>query len=68
MLVLARRPGQKVVFPGLGISVEVLRARGTVTRLGIEAPDDVVVMRQEVLPCTDGAAWSLDWSKIRKPS
>lgn len=48
MLVLARRPGQKVVFPGLGISVEILRSRGTVARLGIEAPDDVVILRSEV--------------------
>jgi len=49
MLVLSRRPGQRVVFPGLGISVEVLRSRGTVARLGIEAPNDVVVMRDEIL-------------------
>lgn len=38
MLVLSRRPVQKVVFPGLGISVEVIHSQGTVTRLGIEAP------------------------------
>jgi len=49
MLVLARRPGQKVVFPGLGITVEVLRSRGNVTRLGIEAPNDVIILRDEVL-------------------
>lgn len=49
MLVLSRRPGQKVVFPSLGIAIEVLRSRGTVTRLGIEAPDDVPVLRDEVL-------------------
>ncbi|MBS0205163.1 MAG: response regulator [Planctomycetes bacterium] len=49
MLVLARRPGQKIVFPSLGIAVEVLRSRGSVMRLGIEAPDDVPVLRDEVL-------------------
>jgi carbon storage regulator CsrA len=49
MLVLARRPGQKILFPSLGISVEVLRSRGSVMRLGIEAPDDVAVLRDEVL-------------------
>lgn len=48
MLVLSRRPGQKVLFPGLGITVEVLRSNGAVTRLGIEAPDDVAVMREEI--------------------
>lgn len=49
MLVLTRRPGQKVVFPSLGVAVEVLRSRGSVLRLGIEAPDDVPVLRDEVL-------------------
>ena len=41
MLVLARRPGQKIVFPGLGISIEVLQSKGAVIRLGIEAPVDI---------------------------
>ncbi len=49
MLVLSRRPGQKVLFPSLGISIEVLRSRGSITRLGIEAPDDIPVLREEVL-------------------
>ena len=49
MLVLSRRPGQKVVFPSLGVAIEVLRSRGSVTRLGVEAPDDVPIMRDEVL-------------------
>jgi carbon storage regulator CsrA len=49
MLVLSRRPGQKVVFPGLGIAIEVLRSGGSVTRLGIEAPDNVLVLREEIL-------------------
>lgn len=49
MLVLSRRPGQKVLFPSLGISIEVLRSRGSIARLGIEAPDDIPVLREEVL-------------------
>ena len=49
MLVLSRRPGQKIVFPGLGISIEVLRTQGAVTRLGILAPDGVTVLREEIL-------------------
>jgi carbon storage regulator CsrA len=49
MLVLARRPGQKIVFPGLGISIEVLQSKGAVTRLGIEAPVDIEVHRHEIL-------------------
>lgn len=49
MLVLSRRPGQKVVFPGLGITIDVLRSCGSVVKLGIEAPDDVAVYRDEVM-------------------
>jgi CheY-like chemotaxis protein/sRNA-binding carbon storage regulator CsrA len=49
MLVLSRRPGQKIVFPSLGIAIEVLRTSGTVTRLGVEAPFNVPVMRDEVV-------------------
>ena len=49
MLVLSRRPGQKIVFPALGISIEVLQSKGAVTRLGIEAPVDIEVHRQEIL-------------------
>jgi CheY-like chemotaxis protein/sRNA-binding carbon storage regulator CsrA len=49
MLVLSRRPGQKVVFPSLGLTIEVLRSRGSVTRLGIDAPEDVPVLRDELL-------------------
>ena len=49
MLVLSRRPGQKIVFPGLGISIEVLQSKGLVTKLGIEAPVEIEVYRHEVL-------------------
>jgi CheY-like chemotaxis protein len=56
MLVLSRRPGQKVVFPSLGVTIEVLRAGGSVTKLGVEAPDDVPILRDEVLASQTAAA------------
>lgn len=59
MLVLSRRPGQKVVFPSLGIAIEVLRSRGAVTRLGIDAPDDVPVLRDEVISKNAEAGFEL---------
>jgi len=49
MLVLSRRPGQKVLFPSLGVAIEVLHTRGSVTKLGVEAPDDIPVLRDEML-------------------
>jgi CheY-like chemotaxis protein/sRNA-binding carbon storage regulator CsrA len=56
MLVLARRPGQKVVFPSLGVTIEVVRTRGSFMKLGIEAPDNVPIMRDEVLAKHTAAA------------
>ncbi len=49
MLVLSRGRNDKVVFPTLGISVEILRVMGSnKVRLGIEAPKDVPVVRAEI--------------------
>ncbi len=48
MLVLSRKETDKIVFPTLGITVEVLRLRGNVARIGIDAPSDVPVYRHEL--------------------
>ena len=48
MLVLSRKESDKVLFPSLGISVEVLRVQGNKTRLGVTAPEDVPILRHEV--------------------
>jgi carbon storage regulator CsrA len=48
MLVLSRGRNDKVVFPMLGISVEILRVAGNKVRLGIDAPHEIPVHRHEV--------------------
>ncbi len=48
MLVLSRRETQKILFPSLGISVEVARVKGKTVRLGINAPDEVRIIRSEL--------------------
>lgn len=53
MLVLSRRESDKILFPSLGISVEVLRVQGNKTRLGIEAPDDIPILRHELASLKD---------------
>ena len=50
MLVLSRRPGEKVLFPGVGISVEIIRSKGNTVRIGIEAPEDIRIIRGELEP------------------
>jgi carbon storage regulator len=47
MLVLTRRAGESVMI-GDSVIVTVLEARGDVIRLGIQAPRDVQVHREEV--------------------
>jgi carbon storage regulator CsrA len=48
MLVLSRKETDKIVFPTLGITVEVLRIRGNVARIGVEAPSEVPIYRHEL--------------------
>jgi carbon storage regulator len=47
MLVLSRKKGQRLHL-GEGIVLTVLGLRGGQVRLGIEAPDDVAILREEV--------------------
>jgi carbon storage regulator len=48
MLVLSRRPGERIVLPQLELAVTVLGIEGNAVRLGIVAPQDVAVYREEV--------------------
>jgi carbon storage regulator CsrA len=48
MLVLSRKENEKVLFPHLGIAVQILRVAGGKARLGVEAPSDVSVVRHEI--------------------
>jgi carbon storage regulator len=47
MLVLSRKVGESVVI-GNGITVTVVRISGGGVRIGVEAPADCPVMRQEL--------------------
>lgn len=47
MLTLNRTPGQMITI-GEHIIIKVIRIRGQQVKLGIEAPQDVTIMRAEV--------------------
>lgn len=47
MLVLSRKPGEKIVI-GDAVTVTVLAVSGNTVRVGIEAPDDVRILRAEL--------------------
>ncbi len=48
MLVLSRRENQKVLFPNLGITVEIVGLQGSSVKLGIDAPPEIRILRSEL--------------------
>jgi carbon storage regulator CsrA len=48
MLVLSRKENERLLFPHLGVAMQVLRVGGGKVRLGIQAPEDVSVVRHEI--------------------
>jgi carbon storage regulator len=48
MLVLSRKLGEGIVLPGLDVSIKLMEVHGHRVRLGICAPQSVVVLRSEV--------------------
>ena len=70
MLVLARRLNEKVVLPGLGITVQVRGIRRREVRLGIEAPTGVTILREELVgkPRENASAKGPEPCAVRKNS
>jgi carbon storage regulator CsrA len=48
VLVLSRRLQEKIVLPGLGVTIEVVAVQPGVVRLGIDAPPEVTILRSEL--------------------
>ena len=52
MLILTRRPGESLIIElptGEQIQVAVLGVKGNQVRIGTQAPDDIQIMREELL-------------------
>ncbi len=64
MLVLSRGPTDKIVFPNLDITVEILRIDGNRVRVGIDAPKDVRVLRHEIAGAQSGPSSSKRGEKL----
>jgi carbon storage regulator len=48
MLVLSRKVGERIVVPHCELAVTVIAVEGKAVRLGISAPEDIAVHREEV--------------------
>ncbi|HZV07390.1 MAG TPA: carbon storage regulator [Gemmataceae bacterium] len=53
MLVLSRRLHQKIVIPSIQTTVQIVAVKPGTVRLGIDAPEQIAVYRQELLDRTD---------------
>jgi carbon storage regulator CsrA len=49
MLVLSRRLNERIVLPGLNVTIEGLSIKGNAVRLAVAAPDGIKIMREQVL-------------------
>src|SRR5256885_1319666 len=56
MLVLARKPDERIIIPDLNTIIQVVGIKGNSVRIGIEAPADVTVLREEVFERQGGRA------------
>ena len=59
MLVLSRKLNEKIVIDG-GITVTVVKIDRNQVRLGIQAPGDVAVYREELLGARSGGYREID--------
>ena len=50
MLVLHREWGESIVFPDLGITIKVIETRSDGVQIGIDAPRDIKIFREEIAP------------------
>ncbi len=48
MLVLSRKIGERILVPHCQLAVTVIAVEGKAVRLGISAPEDIPVYREEV--------------------
>jgi carbon storage regulator len=67
MLVLSRKPGERILVPYCELAVTVLAIEGNNVRLGISAPADIAVYREEVWLRLGQPTPSPPWSGAQEP-
>ena len=65
MLVLRRKVGESIVLAGV-INISVLAVEGERVKIGISAPPDVTIVREELLRAVSGIAIEQD-TPIQQP-
>ena len=49
MLVVTRKKGERVMVPELGVTITVVGLMGDKVRIGVEAPKNATILREELL-------------------
>lgn len=66
MLVVSRKQNQSIVFPALGIRVEIIRVTGKTVRVGVEAPKEIQILRGELADQSDSACGASESTSEQK--
>lgn len=53
MLVITRRSQEKIVFPNIGLTIQILKILGGNVRVGVDAPSELTVLRDELIKAED---------------
>ena len=53
MLVISRRENERFLFPNLGIAIQVIKVAGRTAKIGVEAPREIRVLREELVENED---------------
>ena len=67
MLVLSRKSGEKILI-GDKISITVVRIAPGIVRIGVEAPDDLPILREELTTGSKLPAESASEAEAESPS
>lgn len=66
MLVLSRKPEENFCFPNLGVNVRILSVKGRSVRIGIDAPEELAILRGELSSEADMAQPLVSGSKSHR--
>ena len=68
MLVLSRRADQQIAFPGLGITLSILQVKGRIVKVGIDAPPEIAIKRNELVTEEDLRTLAATNPEVDEPS
>jgi carbon storage regulator CsrA len=66
MLVLTRHAGERIILPGLRITIQVLAVKRGGVRIGVDAPPEVPVLREEIADACRSFALPLGHGSARE--